>query len=395
MKGNFFENTQVAFRLKSDFELRRAYWLFRIIQSRTLVFLGKFAVSLALKLRLPVEGIIKATVFSQFCSGTSAEASQKVVNRLGALNIASVLAYSVEGTASEKGFDDALSETLRTLKAQAGNPNHPYGVFKPTAIGSFSLFEKRAQAIELSDEEKVSWERVCHRFDILCKESVSMGMKLFVDAEESWIQDAIDQLTEKAMATYNKDSLWIINTVQMYRHDRLEYLKSLLKKSREEGFLVGVKLVRGAYIEKETERALKMNYENPICQNKEATDINFDSGVALLIDHIEYCTLFLGSHNETSIKKLMLLLDDKNIPKNHPNVWFGQLYGMSDHLSFNLAEGGYNVAKYIPFGPVAEVMPYLIRRAEENTAVAGQSSRELELIAKEIKRRSTTVVQVA
>ena len=395
MKADFFENTQIAFRLKSNFELRRAYWLFRMIQSRILVQVGKLAVQIAIKLRLPVEGIIKATVFNQFCSGTTAEASQKVVNRLGRLNIASVLAYSVEGIASEKGFDDSLAETLRTLKAQAGNTNHPYGVFKPTAIGSFSLFEKIAQVQELNPEETASWHRICDRFDTLCKESVSMGMKLFIDAEESWIQNAIDQLAEKAMSSYNKEKLWIINTVQMYRHDRLAYLESLLKKSREEGFLVGVKLVRGAYIEKETARAVKMNYKNPICKNKEATDLNFDRGVALLIDNIANCTLFMGSHNENSIKKLMFLLNAKNIAKNHPNVWFGQLYGMSDHLSFNLAEGGYNVAKYIPFGPVAEVMPYLIRRAEENTSVAGQSSRELELIAKELKRRNTNVAQVA
>ena len=395
MNTGFFENTQVAFRLKSDFELKRAYWLFRLVQSRSFVRLGKVLTHLAVKLRLPVEGLIKATVFNQFCSGTSAQGSQTVVNRLGKLNIASVLAYSVEGTASEVGFETSLEKTLATLEAQAGNPHHPYGVFKPTAIGAFALFEKVSAEAPLSPEETAAWERIEQRFDKLCRSSVHWKMKLFVDAEESWIQPAIDRLTEVAMARYNQEQLWIVTTVQMYRHDRLAYLKSLVAKADKEGFQVGVKLVRGAYIEKETERAIALGYRNPICKSKAVTDINFDAGVAYLVDNLDRCTLFMGSHNENSIAGLMGLLEDKNIPNEHPNIWFGQLYGMSDHLSFNLAKAGYNVAKYIPFGPVREVLPYLIRRAEENTSVAGQSSRELEMIVKELKRRRSKVAGAA
>ena len=229
------------------------------------------------------------------------------------------------------------------------------------------------------------------RFSSLCEHAIQWKIRLFIDAEESWIQPAIDKLAETAMLQYNKNELWIVTTVQMYRHDRLAYLNSLVKKGKKEGFHVGVKLVRGAYIEKETLRSQKMKYPNPLCISKTATDKNFDAGISFLIDNLEQCTLFVGSHNERSIITLIELLQRKKIPSNHPNVWFGQLYGMSDHLSFNLAQAGYNVAKYIPFGPVREVMPYLIRRAEENISVAGQSSRELELISKELKRRQSKV----
>ena len=395
MNSGFFENTQVAYRLKSDFELKRAYWLFRLVQSRSFVKLGKALTHLAIKLRLPVEGLIKATVFNQFCSGTSAQGSQSVVNRLGKLNIASVLAYSVEGTASEEGFEASLEKTLATLEAQAGSPHHPYGVFKPTAIGALALFEKVSAELPLSLEETAAWKRVEQRFDKLCRSSVDWKMKLFVDAEESWIQPAIDRLTEAAMIRYNPKQLWIVTTVQMYRHDRMAYLESLVAKAHKENFQVGVKLVRGAYIEKETARANALGYHNPICKSKAATDLNFDAGVAYLVDNLDRCTLFMGSHNEKSISGLMRILKDKKIPNDHPNIWFGQLYGMSDHLSFNLAKAGYNVAKYIPFGPVREVLPYLIRRAEENTSVAGQSSRELEMIEKELKRRRSKVAGAA
>ena len=388
MSEQIFENTKVAFQLKSNFELRRAYWLFRLIQNRSLVKLGKRVAHWALQLRLPVEGLIKATVFNQFCSGVSAAASQQVVARLGKAQIVSVLAYSVEGTASEAGFEASLTKTLETMEAQKGNPNHPYSVFKPTAIGAFSLFEKVAQKTALSSDESQAWDRVCQRFDRLCRQAVELQMQLFVDAEESWIQPAIDDLVEEAMARHNQHQVWIITTVQMYRHDRLAYLKKLIEKARLQNFVLGVKLVRGAYIEKENDRAQQLGYPTPMCANKSATDTNFDAGVSLLVTHLDRVKLFMGSHNETSILKLLALMQAKKIANNHPHIWFGQLYGMSDHLSFNLADKGYNVAKYVPFGPIREVFPYLIRRAEENTSVAGQSSRELELITKELERRA-------
>ena len=390
MKQNIFENTQVAFQLKSNFELRRAYWLFRLIQNRSLVNVGKRLAHWALKMRLPVEGLIRATVFNQFCSGISAVASQPIVSRLGQAQIVSVLAYSVEGTASEAGFEDSLEKTLATMAAQKGNPNHPYSVFKPTAIGAFSLFEKVAQQQELTPEEKGAWGRVCQRFDHLCQQAVDWQMQLFVDAEESWIQPAIDALVEKAMKRHNSQQPWIITTVQMYRHDRLDYLKYLIEKAHQQNFYLGVKLVRGAYIEKENERAQQLGYPSPMCADKAATDANFDAGVALLVAHLQRVKLFMGSHNEDSILKLLALMQAKKLPNNHPHIWFGQLYGMSDHLSFNLADRGYNVAKYVPFGPIRDVFPYLIRRAEENTSVAGQSLRELELISKELNRRAAT-----
>ncbi|MCJ7466064.1 MAG: proline dehydrogenase family protein, partial [Maribacter sp.] len=263
----------------------------------------------------------------------------------------------------------------------------PFAVFKPTGYGRFLLFEKIGEGKSLTKAEQAEWDRVVARFDVTCKKAFDLDVSLLIDAEESWMQDAADSLVEEMMRKYNTKKAVVFNTLQMYRWDRMDYLKNLHEKAKKEGFKIGMKLVRGAYMEKENERAEEKEYPTPICASKEATDDNFDMAISYMVDHLDTISLFAGTHNEKSCYKLMELMQTKRIAPSNPRIWFGQLYGMSDHITFNLAKKGYNVAKYLPFGPVRDVMPYLIRRAEENTSVAGQTSRELSLLKKERKRR--------
>jgi proline dehydrogenase len=382
-----FEDTQTAFVLKSDADLDRAYFLFRLIANAPLVRIGTTVTNFALKSHLPIEGLVRATVFDHFCSGTTAEESLGVVEKLKSQGVASILDYSVEGDKNEIDLDTCLAKTLETFDFSKENPALPFGVFKPTGMGRFGLYEKISAGKALTSEEQQEWERVEKRYEQLCDRAVALGIRLLIDAEESWIQPAIDTLLEKLMAKYNTDSIVVYNTLQMYRHDRLDYLMVLHNKAQKQGFKIGIKLVRGAYMEKENLRAQQHHYPTPICNSKLQTDQNFDAALDYIFKNIETIALFFGSHNETSAYKIMQLIETKNLDKNHPNIWFGQLYGMSDHISFNLAKAGYQVAKYLPFGPVRDVMPYLIRRAEENTSVVGQTTRELDLISKERKRR--------
>jgi len=382
-----FNNTQVAFSLKSDTELDRAYFLFKLIDSQPLVRIGTAVTNFAIKAHLPVEGLIRATVFDHFCGGVSENDCLPVVDKMFTKGVSSVLDYSVEGKEEEAQFDAALEMTLKTIDFAEEKKSIPFAVFKPTGFGRFELYEKLGEGQKLNAEEQAEWERVVARFDTVCKAAHGKDVALLIDGEESWMQDAADDLVAEMMKKYNKEKAIVFNTLQMYRWDRLDYLKKLHQEAKEEGFYIGMKLVRGAYMEKEIKRAEEKGYPSPICATKEATDVNYDAAVLYMVEHLEKMAIFAGTHNELSSYKLMDLMRASNIAKNDDRIWFGQLYGMSDNISYNLAENGYNVAKYLPFGPVRDVMPYLIRRAEENTSVAGQTSRELTLIKTERDRR--------
>lgn len=382
-----FNNTADAFALKSDTELDRAYFLFKMIASQPLVRIGTAVTNFALNLHLPVEGLIRATVFDHFCGGTTEEDCLPVVDKMYTKGVSSVLDYSVEAKEEESEFDKALEKTLKTIVFAKERDAIPFAVFKPTGFGRFDLWVKLGKGEAFTVEEADEWKRVVARFEKVCKEAHANDVALLIDAEESWMQDAADDLVADMMRKYNKEKAIVFNTLQMYRWDRLDYLKKLHAEAKEQGFYIGMKVVRGAYMEKENKRAEEMGYVSPICISKEATDINYDDCIAYMVDNIDSMSIFAGTHNEDSSYKLMKLMEQKGIAKNDERVWFGQLYGMSDNISFNLAANGYNVAKYLPFGPVRDVMPYLIRRAEENTSVAGQTSRELNLISAERKRR--------
>lgn len=382
-----FNNTQNAFALKSDTELDRAYFLFKLIDNEPLVRIGTAVTNFAIKAHLPVEGLIRATVFDHFCGGVNEDDCLPVVDKMFTKGVSSVLDYSVEGKEEEAQFDAALDMTLKTIDFAQERQAIPFAVFKPTGFGRFHLYEKLGEKQTLTADEQKEWDRVVERFDIVCKAAHDKNVALLIDAEESWMQDAADDLVADMMRKYNKEKAIVFNTLQMYRHDRLDYLKKLHQQAQAEGFYIGMKIVRGAYMEKEHKRAEEKNYPTPICASKEATDVNYDAAVQYMIGHIGRMAIFAGTHNEESSYKLMQLMEQGGLAKNDQRVWFGQLYGMSDNISYNLAANGYNVAKYLPFGPVRDVMPYLIRRAEENTSVAGQTSRELTLIKTERDRR--------
>ncbi|MCP4977496.1 MAG: proline dehydrogenase [Maribacter sp.] len=382
-----FENTSTAFALKSDSELERAYFLFKMIANEPLVRIGTAMTNFALKTHLPVNGLIRATVFDHFCGGVNEADCMPVVEKMWGKDVCSVLDYSVEGKEDEDTLDHCLARTLEVMDFVKQKEAMPFAVFKPTGYGRLGLYQKIGKGKTLTDSEMWEWQRVVNRFDTTCKKAYDLGISLLIDAEESWMQDTADQLVEDMMRKYNKKKAVVFNTLQLYRWDRMDYLKKLHSRAKEEGFKMGIKVVRGAYLEKENERAEEKGYKTPMCPTKEATDDNFDTCVTYILDHLDTISLFAGTHNEESSYNLMQLMADMGIVKNDNRIWFGQLYGMSDHISFNLAEQGYNVAKYLPFGPVRDVMPYLIRRAEENTSVAGQTSRELSLLKKERKRR--------
>lgn len=382
-----FNNTQVAFSLKSDTELDRAYFLFKMIANQPLVRIGTAVTNFALKANLPVEGLIRATVFDHFCGGINEVDCLSVVDKMFTKKVSSVLDYSVEGKEEEDQFDAALEMTLKTIEFAKERQAIPFAVFKPTGFGRFELYEKIGEQQALTSDEQAEWNRVVDRFDIVCKDAHSKNVALLIDGEESWMQDAADDLVTKMMRKYNKEKAIVFNTLQMYRWDRLDYLKKLHLQAKNEGFFIGMKLVRGAYMEKENARAEEKGYPSPICDSKEATDENYDAAVRYMTDHLDIMSLFVGTHNELSTYTLMELMQEKGIKTNDERIWFGQLYGMSDNISYNLAAHEYNVAKYLPFGPVKDVMPYLIRRAEENTSVEGQTSRELEMIKAERNRR--------
>lgn len=383
----FLDNTQIAFALKSDTELDRAYFLFKLIANQPLVRIGTAVTNFAIKAHLPVEGLIRATVFDHFCGGVSEDDCLSVMKKMYQKGVSSVLDYSVEGKEDEVHFDEAMHKILKIINFSETKPEMPFVVFKPTGFGRFELYEKLGAHQTLNSDEQSEWNRVVARYDKVCKTAYEKGVSILIDGEESWMQDAADDLATKMMQQYNKEKAVVFNTLQLYRWDRLDYLKKLHQQAKAEGFFIGMKLVRGAYMEKENNRAAEKGYPSPICASKEATDENFDMAMLYMIENITNMAIFAGTHNENSTYMLLDLQDKLNIQKTDSRIWFGQLYGMSDNISFNLAAKGYNVAKYLPFGPVRDVMPYLIRRAEENTSVAGQTNRELNLLKTERQRR--------
>ncbi|GMN05314.1 proline dehydrogenase family protein [Croceitalea sp. MTPC5] len=382
-----FEDTSIAFKLKSDSELERAYFLFKLISNQPLVKIGTAVTNFAINAHLPVEGLIRATVFDHFCGGVNEADCMPIIDKMYEEGVAAILDYSVEGKHVENQLDSALQKVLGVLDFVKEKQAIPFAVFKPSAFGRFELFEKVNSKKGLSVSEAEEWQRVVNRYDKVCKKAYDLDVALLIDAEESWIQDAADDLAYDMMCKYNKRKVVVFNTAQLYRWDRMSYLEEVCSKARNEGFKVGIKVVRGAYMEKENGRAEDAGQKSPICATKGATDNNFDAAVTFMLDNLDVFSIFSGTHNESSSYQLMEQMKQKGITNDNDHIWFGQLYGMSDHISYNLAKAGYNVAKYLPYGPVRDVMPYLIRRAEENTSVAGQTSRELELLKKEKARR--------
>ena len=389
-----FNNTEIAFHLKSDSELERAYFLFKMISIEPLVRIGTAATNFALKAHLPVEGLIRSTVFDHFCGGVNEEDCISTIDKMYASKVSSVLDYSVEGKEAESQFDLALKTILNLIEFSKDREALPIAVFKPSAFGRFDLYQKIGQKQPLSASENNEWQRIKSRFEKVCAFGKLNNVKILIDAEESWIQDAVDDLVLELMKTYNTNTLIVYSTLQTYRWDRLEYLKKIHLIAKKNNFKLGFKVVRGAYMEKERQRAKELNYRSPICDTKAITDALFDNTITYILSNLDSIHLFIGTHNENSSLLALKLMTERHLSNNDSRIWFGQLYGMSDHISFNLAEHGYNVAKYMPFGPVKDVMPYLIRRAEENTSVAGQTSRELSLIKKEKQRRNVNELGV-
>jgi proline dehydrogenase len=380
-----FDNTENAFKAKSDSELSRSYQLFKLIGNPTLVKFG--AVFTPLFLNIGFKGLIKKTIFKQFVGGESIEDCSKTIAELGKYNVGTILDYSVEGKESEADFNHCFEETLGTIKKAKGDKNIPFCVFKVTGLARFALLEKVTARQELSVEEKEEWKRVEERVHKICEAAHAADQPIFIDAEESWIQQAIDDLANANMESFNKQKAIVYNTYQLYRHDRVAYLKQTFEKAKASGFHVGAKLVRGAYMEKERKRAAENNYLSPINGTKENTDKEYNEAIDVCIENLAIMAVCAGSHNEKSSLHLANLMAKHGIDKADKRIYFSQLLGMSDHISYNLSLNGYNVAKYVPYGPVKEVLPYLIRRAQENTSVKGQTGRELSLIMKEKARR--------
>jgi len=398
------DNTEIAVAHDSDEELKHAHWLFSMMGRPWLVKLGTKLAPWSLRVGLPVEGIIRKTVFEHFVGGETLEETIPVARRLAEYNVKAILDYGVEGMEGESSYDHACDEFIRVINFAATQPNVPFMSIKVTGMARFALLEKmdalmhstqlntlikkyNAVLQQLSAEELDEWQRVIARVRKICEVAAKARIGFLVDAEETWIQDPIDALTMLMMDEYNKNRLVVYNTIQLYRHDRLVFLKQCYEAAKERDFLLCVKLVRGAYMEKERKRAEEKGYPSPIQPSKETTDRDYNEAVRFCIDHLNQVGLIVATHNEHSNLLATQLLDEKALPHHHEHVHFSQLYGMSDNITYNLAKAGFSVSKYVPFGPIKDVVPYLMRRAQENTSVGGQTSRELNLIEKELKRR--------
>ena len=383
-----FENTEIAFSDRSNKELNRSYWLFRLVGNPTLVKLGKIGLSIGLSLRLPIKGIIRSTVFEHFCGGESIGNCEETIERLHQKGISTLLDYSAEGKESEEDFDNSCEEVLRTVNLAEKDARIPFCVFKPSALIRSGLLAKLNAGGHLNETETQEWERGKARVRSICQAGFEKSVGVFIDAEESWIQSTIDGIAEEMMNEFNRDGVIVYNTIQLYRKGRLAFLKSSFESAQKSGFKLGLKLVRGAYMEKERERAKDQGYPSPIHDSKSNTDRDYDLALMFCLDIYPNILLIAGTHNEKSSKYLAELMDKNGVELNDSNIYFSQLYGMSDNIGFNLAANNYNVVKYVPYGPILEVMPYLIRRAEENTSIAGQTGRELSLIMQEKARRA-------
>ena len=382
-----FQDTKTAFADKSNAELKEKYRLFQLMNSPMLNGIGTKMTQFALRIGLPVKGLIKDSIYKQFCGGETIEECQPTIEKLGASHIGTILDYSVEGKDEVAEFEHTKNEIHRTITRAMEDENIPFAVFKVTGVAPFALLEKVGCDKELFKHESEEWELVTRRVEELCEYAHSINQPVFIDAEESWYQDAIDCIAVEMMSRFNREKPIVFNTIQLYRKDRLEFLKDAHRQAKKDNYILAVKLVRGAYMEKERARAEEMDYSSPIQPDKAATDRDYNAAIEYCLENIEDIAFVAGTHNEKSIKMLAEKLDVKNISHNHPHVFFSQLYGMSDNLSYVLAANDYNVSKYVPYGPVKDAVPYLIRRANENSSVTGQVSRELEMIKKEIKRR--------
>lgn len=383
-----FNDTEIAFKSKSNQDLNRAYWLFKIIGYPSIVKIGKGFTNFALKTHLPINGIIRSTIFKQFCGGETINECEKVTSDLFSYGIGTILDYSVEGKTSTEDFEKTTNEIIATILKAKGNPAIPYAVFKVTGIATFSVLEKYNNLNnELSEDDKIAFQGILNRVDRICKAAFDNHVPVFIDAEETWIQDTIDRLTVSMMNKYNKEKAIVFNTLQMYRHDRIVFLQKAIQDARQNGYHYGIKLVRGAYMEKERERAQQYGYPSPIQATKIDSDNDYNKALEIIIDNLDVLALCAGTHNEESSSFLAELIEKKGYNKNDSRIYFAQLLGMSDHISYNLSNSCYNVAKYVPYGPINEVLPYLLRRADENTSVAGQTGRELSLLTIEKQRR--------
>lgn len=385
-----FDNTEIAFKQKSNKELKKSYWLFQLIANNTLVKVGPSLLKLAMFLKLPINGIIKNTIFKQFCGGESIDNCNQTINGLHKFKIGTILDYSVEGKNNETDFIRVYKEAISNIKSAKNNEKIPFTVFKISGLARFELLENwDLNQSKFSDNDKQEFKSLKDRLQSLCDLAKELDVKIFIDAEESWIQNSIDFLVNELMRNYNQEKVLVYNTLQMYRWDRLEYLQDCHKTAKQNNYLLGFKLVRGAYMEKERERAQKLSYSSPIQKDKASSDKDYNLALEYCNNNIDSIAICAGTHNEKSSLFLSELMSKNNIENKHPHVYFSQLLGMSDHISFNLSDLGYNVAKYVPYGPVKDVIPYLIRRAQENTSISGQTSRELSLIIKEKTRRKS------
>ncbi len=383
-----FENTEIAFKSKSTPDLKRAYWLFKIVSSPIIVKIGKVATNFALSLHLPIRKIVKATIFKQFCGGESIEDCRNKMEELATFKVGTILDYSIEGKTTDEDFEQTVEIIIQTIQEGINNNNIPFAVFKVTGIGSINLLEMASdQNCILNESQTLELEGIKNRIERICAAAHTAMIPVFIDAEESWIQAIIDTWALEMMLKYNLEKAIIYNTLQMYRHDRLEFLSRCSENAKKHGIKYGIKLVRGAYMEKERARAQKLGYPSPIYPDKNASDDAYNTALKFILEHEMLFALCAGTHNEESSLLLTQELERKQISRDNDKFYFAQLLGMSDHISFNLSNAGFKVAKYVPFGPVKEVMPYLLRRADENTSVAGQTGRELSLIIKELDRR--------
>ena len=382
-----FQDTATAFADKTTGELKEKYRLFKLMNSPALVSVGTKMTNFALSLGLPVKGLIKNTIFEQFCGGETIEECDPVIEQLGRAHIGTILDYAIEGRATEQDFDNTKNEIIKTIERAKNDPNIPFSVFKVTGIAPLGTLEKISSKKKLDAKGQAKCERIHNRVNEICEFAHSIGQPVFIDAEESWIQDAIDHMATDMMEKYNRQRAIVFNTLQMYRTDRLQFLKEAKRVAHSAGYILAVKLVRGAYMEKERERAEELGYPSPIHADKKGSDRDYNAALEYCIDHIEDIAFVAGTHNERSTQLLAQMMHKRGLAHDHPQIFFSQLYGMGDNLSYVLAKDGYNVSKYVPYGPVGDAIPYLVRRAEENSSAAGQVSRELMLISQELQRR--------
>ena len=382
-----FQDTETAFAPLTDKELKEKYRLFSMLNSPFLSGIGTRMAKFALSMGLPVEGMIKRTIFEQFCGGETIEECNRVIERLGESNIGTILDYAVEGKSSESDFDATKDEIIRTIERAKDDPNIPFSVFKVTGIAPLGTLERLSARKKLDAKSQAKAERIHSRFEEICSHAHTVGQPIFIDAEHTWLQDAIDRMATEMMEKYNRETPIVYNTIQLYRTDRLQYLRNARKEASKNGYWLGMKLVRGAYMEVERERAAENGYPSPIHTDKAATDEDYNAAIEYCLKHLGEMAFVNATHNEESTQLLARRMHELGLPENHPRIFFSQLYGMGDNISYVLAKRGYNVSKYVPYGPVTDAVPYLIRRAEENTSAAGHMSRQLEMITRELKRR--------